>query len=470
MKFGGTSVGDAERFAQVAEIISRSLGQQEGSKRPGVAVVVSAMAGVTDTLIAAARAAAAGEETPYREARNQLLARHLAVAGQLIKDHGEQSGMEKIITEHLQEFERLCHSIAVLGELTGRGLDVVSSLGERLSAPLLAAVLRTQGVRGQFVDACGLIVTDQAHGNATPLGEITTERCRANLLPLLGSGIVPVVSGFIGATKEGLLTTLGRGGSDFSAALIGAALPADEIQIWTDVDGVMTADPRLVAGARTLPEISYEEIAELAYFGAKVLHPKTVAPAVQENIALRVLNTFNPGHPGTRIVQKAKDRSAGTVKAITAICNMNLITIEGRGMIGVPGIAARAFGGVARVQGNVLMISQSSSEQNICFVVPQSAAALVVAALRKEFERELYHRHIHQISGQADIVIVAAVGSGMKGTPGIAAKVFSALAHRSINVIAIAQGSSETNISLVVTANDADEAVRAIHEAFGLHR
>jgi aspartate kinase len=321
-----------------------------------------------------------------------------------------------------------------------------------------------------LIDADMLIITDRTHGNASPIWELTTARCRESLLPALESGIVPVVGSFIGATKESVLTTLGRGGSDYSAAIIGAALQVDEIQIWTDVNGVMTADPRIVAGARTLPEIKYEEIAELAYFGAKVLHPKTVAPALQQNIVLRVLNTFNPDHPGTRIVQRSEDGDKGAVKAIAAIRQMNLITVEGRGMMGVPGIAARAFAGVAAVNGNVLMISQSSSEQNICFVVPQNVAASVVAALQKEFERELLHNHIHRISGHEDIVIVAVVGSGMKGTPGIAAKVFTALADKNINVIAIAQGSSETNISLVVAGKDADQAVCAIHEAFALHR
>lgn len=470
MKFGGTSVGDADSFAKTAEIIKKAVQQQGSKQRPGVVVVVSAMAGVTNALIAAAKSAATGEETHYREARSELLVQHLAVAGQLVKDLAERNEVGKVIEEYLREFERLGHSISVLGELTGRGLDVVSSLGERMSAPLLAAVLRTLGVKGQLVDASALIVTDQTHGNAAPIWELTTARCRERLLPHIESGAVPVVCGFIGATKDGVLTTLGRGGSDYSAAIIGAALQADEIQIWTDVNGVMTADPRVVAGARTLPEIRYEEIAELAYFGAKVLHPKTVAPALQRNILLRVLNTFNPDHPGTRIVQHSNDGDKGAVKAITAIRCMNLITVEGRGMMGVPGIAARAFASVAGVNGNVLMISQSSSEQNICFVVPQSVAELVVAALQREFERELFHNHIHQISGQTDIVIVAVVGGGMKGTPGIAAKVFSALAEKNLNVIAIAQGSSETNISLVVAEKDADQAVCAIHEAFALHR
>ncbi|MBW7883460.1 MAG: aspartate kinase, partial [Caldilineaceae bacterium] len=368
------------------------------------------------------------------------------------------------------EFDRLCMSSAVLGELTPRGLDVVSGLGERLAAPLLAAVLHAHGLRAEYVDATELIVTDQIFGGAAPIMELTEPRCQERLVPLLQSGIVPVVTGFIGATEDGTPTTLGRGGSDYSAAIIGAALEVDEIQIWTDVNGVMTADPRVVPNARSLRQLSYEEVAELAYYGAKVLHPKTVSPAIEKKIPVRVLNTFSPEHPGTLIVEKTKSDARGTVKAITAIREMNLITIAGRGMMGVPGIAARTFGAVARVGANVLMISQSSSEQSICFVVPESAAAAVIKALQDEFQRELDRHYIDKIYGMSHINIVAVVGSGMRGTPGLAAQVFTAVAQKGINVIAIAQGSSEANISLVVVDADVTEALRAIHDIFELHR
>ncbi|MCB0050269.1 MAG: aspartate kinase, partial [Caldilinea sp.] len=274
---------------------------------------------------------------------------------------------------------------------------------------------------------------------------------------------------FIGATESGVPTTLGRGGSDYSAAIVGAALDVDEIQIWTDVNGVMTADPRIVPNARSLHQLSYEEVAELAYYGAKVLHPKTVTPAIEKKIPVRVLNTFEPAHPGTLIVEKAESDGRGTVKAITAIRSMNLITVAGRGMMGVPGIAARTFGAVANVGANVLMISQSSSEQSICFVVPESSADEVIAALRGEFQRELERHYIDEIHGMSHINIVAVVGSGMRGTPGLAANVFTAVARSGINVIAIAQGSSEANISLVVIDADVTASLRAIHDIFELH-
>jgi aspartate kinase len=335
---------------------------------------------------------------------------------------------------------------------------------------LLAAVLRAYGLKAQFIDAGQLIITDNVHGGAAPKMGPTEERVRNQLLPLVESGVVPVITGYVGATEDGVPTTLGRGGSDYSAAIIGAALGVDEIQIWTDVNGVLTADPRIVPNARSLPSLTYEEVAELAYYGAKVLHPKTVTPAVEKQIPLRVLNTFNPSHPGTKIVVGTANNSFVGVKAITAIRNMTLITVAGRGMMGVPGIAARAFSSVARQGANVLMISQSSSEQSICFVVPDTSAQAVIASLREEFERELERHYIENIWGQSDIVIVAVVGSGMKGTPGIAARVFNALGERNINVIAIAQGASEANISLVVTDGDAAEAVRAIHDACELDR
>ncbi|MCD6290242.1 MAG: aspartate kinase [Anaerolineae bacterium] len=464
LKFGGTSVGHAEAFAQVASIVERTIAED-----PQTVVVTSAMSGVTNALIAAARAAAAGDEQKYRDVRTELLVKHQVVAGQLISDGVARAALGRLFEERLVMFERLCQSIAILGELTKRGLDVVSGLGERLSAPLLAAVLRTRNIPAEAVDAGEIIVTDDHFGSANPLMDITRERVRARLLPLIEGGIVPVVTGFVGATQDGIATTLGRGGSDYSAAIIGSCLDADRVEIWTDVDGVFTADPRIVPEARTLPQLSYTEAAELAYFGAKVLHPKTILPAIEKDIPIHVLNTFNPDHPGTRIVRQT-DNQGGSVKAITAIKDLTMITVEGRGMIGVPGIAARTFQAVASVGANVLMISQSSSEQNICFVIPKADAPRVLNALHEALSHELERQHIDSIQGQDGIVIVAVVGSAMKGTPGIAAKVFGALGEAGINVIAIAQGASEANISLVAAQGDGDEAVRRIHAAFELDK
>jgi aspartate kinase len=282
------------------------------------------------------------------------------------------------------------------------------------------------------------------------------------LQPLLAQGTIPIVTGFIGATREGVTTTLGRGGSDYSAAIVGQALDAREVWIWTDVDGVMTADPRLVPQAKPLPLLSYREVSELAYYGARVLHPKTMRPCVENGIPLRIKNTFNPSHPGTVIVGEAQ-RQNGDIKAVTAIKGVSLITIEGTGMIGVPGIAARAFSAVARTDVSVLLISQASSEQSICFAVPDDAADVVVGSLSAEFNKELQRRDIERIWPLRAIAIVTIVGDGIRYTPGVAGRIFSALGQARVNVIAIAQGSSECSVSLVVDAADVAAALNHIH-------
>ncbi len=475
LKFGGTSVGNIEAFEQVINIVARTVADERSATQPGAVVVTSAMSGVTNTLIEAGRRAAGGDESVYQAAVVALRAKHEAVAQHFITDATQRERVLAQIDERLHDLSRFCSSLAVLGELTQRGLDVVSGLGEQMSAPLLAAVLRARSVPAQSVDARRLIITDHVHGGAEPLMVQTEPRCREVLLPLARDGVIPVVTGFIGATIEGVQTTLGRGGTDYSAAIVGAAIDADEVQIWTDVNGVMTADPRVVPNARSINQLTYEEVAELAYHGAKVLHPKTVRPVIEKRIPLRVLNTFEPDYPGTRIVERAEiedgnDNQGRGVKAVTAIRDMNLITVAGRGFMGVPGTAARTFQAVAGVDANVMMISQSSSEQGICMVIPATSAEIVQLALRQEFARELARGEIDGILNQPDIVIVAVVGSTMRGTPGLAAGIFSAVATHEINVIAIAQGSSEANISFVLEDARVVEAVQAIHDAFELHK
>ncbi len=461
LKFGGTSVGDAKAIAQTIAIVA-----DQASRDPNTVAVTSAMRGVTDLLIDSAKAAAAGDKQRYREARQTLIARHRDAAETLVPDLDELGQIQTQLDERVREFERLCMAVAILGELTDRGLAVISGLGERLMAPLLAAALRARGVPAEFVDAGELIVTDDTYLSGDPQMAATRVKTRERLLPILVRGQVPVTTGFVAATAEGVPTVLGRGGSDYSAAILGAALDADEVQIWTDVDGVLTADPRIVKDARSLPELSYSEAAELAYFGAKVLHPKTMLPCIDRGIPIRVLNTFNPTFPGTRVVAKAAN--GGMVKALTVIRGLALVTVAGRGMMGVPGIAARTFAAVAAQDANVLMISQASSEQSICFIVPEGDSGKVAAALEAAFAHEIRHREIDGVSSERNIVIVAVVGEGMRGTPGIAARLFGALGGQAVNVIAVAQGSSEANISLALAAQDADAAVRFIHAAFGL--
>jgi aspartate kinase len=463
MKFGGTSVGSAERIAQAAQ-----LAVDSANKGHQVVVVTSAMSKVTDALIGAARKASGGEWDPAL--RQELFDRHKAVADALVgSDPARHAEVLDRLRQRLDRFEKLCFGLSMVHELTPRLLDAISGTGEMLSAPLLSAAIAARGRASRPVDATELIVTTDQFGSAEPMMDETQAKTGARLKPAISAGEIPVVTGFIGATLDGVLTTLGRGGSDYSASIVGAALDADEVWIWTDVDGVMTANPSEVPEARTLPEISYSEASELAYYGAKVLHYKTILPAFRKRIPVRILNSFNPNHPGTRVSVEG-DRSALGVKAVTSIRGVNLVAISGTGMQGIPGIAAKAFDEVAAQQANVLMISQASSENNICFVVSSAETPRVVGALKRALEMELVRGHIEQISAEQQVAIVAAVGDHMRGTPGIAATVFGALGAAGINVIAISQGSSERNISLVVTEKDAAAAVHAIHKAFQLEK
>ena len=457
IKFGGTSVGSAKAILQAASITA-ALRRDHHQ----VLVITSAMSGVTDALLGGAGAAVRGERHRLRELGETLRTKHHACAGDLVPDGDDRQVVVDPVDQRLSEFAMLCDALAVLGEASPRALDAVSSLGERMSVHLLAGALRAGGTPALPVDAAELVRTDDAFQSAVPDMAETRRLCRETLDPMLAEGIVPVITGFIGATVDGVVTTLGRGGSDYSAAILGAAMDADEVWIYTDVDGVMTADPRVVPDTRTLETLSYREMSELAYFGAKVLHPKTVLPALERGIPIRIRNTFNPAHPGTLVLGKADD-AAGGFKGVTAIRHQCLVTVEGRGMLGVPGIAARAFGAVARTGTSVSMISQASSEQSICFLVPQLASNTVLETLRQEFEHELARRDIESIWTLDEVVIVTVVGAAIKQTPGVAGRVFGALGQQALNVIAIAMGSSECSISLVVEGRDAEQAVKTLH-------
>jgi aspartate kinase len=457
IKFGGTSVGSREALNHASAIV---LGQARHWDR--LAVLVSAMSGVTDALTHGATTAANGKDQIYQTVAADLRKRHQQVVGDLLHPGDEHNALMDIIDRRLDEFAAFCRSVHVLGEVTPRVMDAITSLGERINAHVLAALLRQQGGHAEAIEATELIVTDDTFQNAMPLMDATQAKVISRLSPLMEEGTIPVITGFIGATEDGTTTTLGRGGSDFSAAIIGNCLDADEVWTCTDVDGVMTADPRMVPEARVIPALSYNEVSELAYFGAKVLHPRTIWPVIEKDIPLWVKNTFNPACPGTCIVRNP-ETTPGAVKAVTTITDLSMVTVEGRGMMGVPGIAARTFAAVASQGASVLMISQASSEQSICFVIPTDTVRPVVRAVEEEMALELARHDIDRIRSLDDIVIVTAVGAGMRGTPGIAARIFGALAAGSINVIAIAQGSSECSISLVVTAEDGVDAVQQIH-------
>ncbi|HEY8460937.1 MAG TPA: aspartate kinase, partial [Blastocatellia bacterium] len=433
-----------------------------------VVVVTSAMSGVTNKLIAAAQNAVGGYyhktvsddlHEPHRQAIHMLAPR----------DASRRREAIEIVRQRIERFETLCKGLTMVRELTPRTLDAISGLGEMMCAPILSCAIAERGMASRSIEATELIVTDDQFGQAEPLMNETRLRTRDRLTPLLEQGEIPVVTGFVAATKEGAQTTLGRGGSDYTASIIGAAMDADEVWIWTDVDGVMTANPSEVPEARTIREISYSEASELAYYGAKVLHHKTILPVYKQGIPIRILNSFSPDNSGTRISVQGRPSARG-VKAVTSIRHVSLITISGKGMQGIPGIAAKALAAVAAERANILMIAQASSENNICFVVNSSEAARVVKALRSALEFDLMMNHIEDVSAYDSIAIVAVVGDRMQGTPGIAGKVFAALGDCGVNVIAISQGSSERNISLIVAEADAAEAVRSIHLAFELDK
>jgi bifunctional aspartokinase / homoserine dehydrogenase 1 len=463
MKFGGTSVGNAECIARAAQIVATT------ARDMPCVVVVSAMSGVTNRLIEAAKTAQAGNAAGATSIIESLRAQHEAALDALVKNVEEceraRQKMEAVFAEGL----RFCGGTALLRELSPRTLDTISSLGERLSAPLIAATVRELGLKSEAVEATDLIVTDGYHGGAEPLMQLTREKSQAQLRPLLERGIVPIVTGFLGASTSGEITTLGRGGSDYSATILGAALDAHEVIIWTDVDGVLSADPRLVPDAQTIPGISYREAAELAYFGAKVLHPKTLRPVVDAAIPVWIRNSFEPSRLGTKITPEGQNILGG-VKALTAIRDVTLISVGGPGIVGLPDVVGRAFSTTAEARASVLLISQSSSQNDICFCVSSTDAERTVDALRREFAQDLAHQKVEHITVDPHIAIVAVVGQNMCGTPGIAGKTFNAMGKQGVNIIAIAQGSSETNISFVIEEKSVIAALRALHGEFALNR
>jgi aspartokinase/homoserine dehydrogenase 1 len=464
MKFGGTSVGSADALAKVAQIVKDARAEY-----PRVVVITSAMSGVTNLLLDSAALATQGKVDSLPGTESALREKHFSEANALIKDEKLCQQTKQEINALILSFVDLCKAMAVLGEASPRALDAAASLGERMSVRLLSAVLENAGINTKVIESTEFVVTNAHFQHAHPDFKATTDKTRQLLNPILEKGIVPVTTGFIGATPEGVITTLGRGGSDYSAAIIGAVLPADDVWIWTDVDGIMTTDPRIVKEARTISEITYSEVAELAYYGAKVIHPKTIRPVIDAGIGLRICNTFNPDQPGTRLI--ANPTSNGeprngkhVVRAVTAIRKQRLVTIEGRGMLGVPGVAARAFGAVASTGTSVPLITQASSEQSICFAVPDESAASVLAALQDIFASEIEDEDIDRVWMTEDVSIITVVGVGMRHTPGVAGRVFTQLGDNNANVLAIAQGSSEVSISMVVAAADTELAVKSLHE------
>jgi bifunctional aspartokinase / homoserine dehydrogenase 1 len=459
MKFGGTSVGDACCIGKVAEIIRAAAFESD------LVVVVSAMGGVTNKLIEAAVHAEAGNGAPAATILEQLRKQHSDAAQMLIHSKAERDRIVRAMEELFREGDRLCHDILRRRELIPEVRDSISSLGERLSAPLVAAALAEAGVACQPVEATEVVLTDRCHGAANPQMDRTRERCAARLRPLLEQGTIPVVTGFIGATEDGRLTTLGRGGSDYSATILGAVLEANEVIIWTDVDGMLTADPRLVPDACTIPEISYREAAELAYFGAKVLHPKTLDPVMQCGIPVWIRNTFAPERPGTKITPEGHPIDGG-VRALTAIDDAAMITVNGPGMGKVPDVMRRTLAAIAAVRTDLLMISPSSGRNGVRLVVASALAQRTMEALRREFATDLRHEPTEHVSVDSSIAILTVVGQDLQEVRGIVGRALGELNRENVSVIATAQGSSDCNISFVVSRKDVRVALATTHREF----
>lgn len=463
MKFGGTSVASGENIRHVANLIANYVGQ--GYR---VVAVVSALEGVTDKLIEAAEQAKKGNRDYIHEFKQKLLKEHLTVARKAIENKCVQEEMEQILKTTIDELEKVLTGIIYVGELTPKSKDYVLSFGERLSMPIVGGSLRDLELNAQFYTGGEIgIVTDSNFGEASPLMNVTKHQVKERIEPLLEKRIVPVVTGYIAATQDDVTTTLGRGGSDYTATIIGASLAADEVWIWTDVDGLMTADPKIVPSAKMWSELSFPEATEMTIFGAKAMHPRALEPVMEENIPVRIRNVFNPENPGTLIVKEQKIKLGDAVKAITLVKDVALVNVSGVGMVGTPGTAAKVFDVLGRGNINILMISQSVSEANISFVIQRSLLERAVSTL----EIALLGRGlIREVTAEDDVCVVAVVGAGMKGTPGVASRIFTAIASKGINVRMIAQGSSELNISFVVKETDGEGAVRAIHEGFQLNK
>ena len=457
-KFGGASLADGKAIRRAADQIA-------GHRGPLV-VVASALAGVTDLLLQGANDAAFGRTAQSARAAATFRHMHERARADTV---GKAKDLAAFIDDMAREYEHLCSGVAVLAHLDPRTQDVLVARGERLSARLLAAAVAKAGRKTKYVDATEIVRTDAQHAGATPRLDTSSVLARKILRPLLAKRTVAIVPGFIGQAPDGSVTTLGRGGSDLTATLLGRALAARQVQLWKDVPGILTADPRMVPDARVIPDLHHREAGELAHYGAKVLHPRALIPIAETRVTLHVRSFINPVSTGT-IVSGRKSLHGYPVKAIAVLPAQAVVTVAGKGMIGVHGVAAKTFAAVDAAGLSVSTIFQASSESSIGFTVPEGDADRAVHALRKAFQGELEQRLIDGVSAKREMAVIAVVGDGMVGTPGISARVFGALARGRINIVAIAQGSSERNISFVVSGADAADATRRVHAEFQLSK
>ena len=462
MKFGGTSVGSPEAIERAASLVREQVGRRT------VAVVVSAMSQVTNQLLTTLEAGARGDSAEVQDRLGSLRNKHFAACEDLVPPKRRPVVIERMETI-FRDFARIARGMVLLRERPQRSVDEVAPTGELLSAVLMSEVLRARDVPAEAVSGASVIVTDPVFGAASPLLNDTSAKAEQVLRPLLDDGTVPVITGYNGSTRDGIPTTLGRGGSDYSAAIVATALRADELWIWTDVDGILSCDPAIADDARLLSEVTYNEAAELAYNGAKVLHPRTLEPLAAMGIPVRIKNSFRPQGSGTRISGLTGTHEG--VKAVTSLSGVVLISIEAAdATLSGAQLMARALQAVARAKIEVLLLTRSSFRQNFCMLVHAGECDTVLAGLREELALELAHGYLRPIDVDHSVGLLAVVGEGMRGTPGLAGRLFTAVSRKNVNIIAIAQGSSELTIAIVVNQEDLRTAASAIHLECGLGR
>ena len=454
IKFGGSSVATPERINAVINII-KPYSQSD------VAIVFSAFGGVTDELIQLSTLALEGN-VGYKKKLEEIETRHLDAVRNLISVRN-QSGILAQVKIQINELEDVLQGVFLVKERTLRTLDYIMSFGERLSAYIISEAMKDAGLAAEFLDARNVIRTDNQFGYAKVDFELTNKLIAEHFK---FRDALQIITGFIATSESGETTTLGRSGSDYTAAIFAGALKVSSLEIWTDVDGMMTADPRLVKKAFTIPTLSYEEAMELSHFGAKVIFPATLLPAMAHNIPIWVKNTFNPSVDGTLI--SAESTNGKLIKGISSMNGISLLNIQGSGMLGVVGVSMRLFSTLAQEKINVILISQASSEHSICIAIESTSAAKAKTALKKEFQHEIRNELIDDIHVTEGLSIVATVGDGMKHHPGTSGRMFSALGKNGINIVAIAQGSSERNISVVIQQLDVAKALNVLHDAFFL--
>ncbi len=468
MKFGGTSVGTGENIRHVAELVT-----QHAKNNCRLTVVVSALAGVTDKLVEIAEQAKKGDEKRIQTFTKELAQKHIVAVSKAINSEQIRKETEEIVKDTISELNKVLTGIRYVGDLTPKSRDYVLSFGERLSAPIVSGALSDLKLKSQFLTGKDAgIVTNSNYGEADPLMDFTTHRIKLTILPLLEEGIIPVVTGYIAADQDGVVTTLGRGGSDYTATVLGVALAADEVWIWTDVDGIMTTDPKIVPSARKISSLSYQEAAEMAIFGAKAMHPRALEPIIKAKIPARIRSVFNPNNEGTIISGKPaigtqSSKSNEIVKAVALIKDVAMVNIRGGGMVGAPGSYAKVLEVLGRNKVNVMMISTAASEANMSLVIRRSLLGRALSTL----EIALLGRGlVNEVTAEDDVSVLAVMGANMQGTLGVASRLFTTVANAGVNVRMIAQGSSELNISFVVKEKDGEEAVRAIHKEFKLDK